>query len=149
MKRVTLQRYKGDNNQTTGVLMIFDYKGWPVYASPCIERGYRDNQRNVSNVPMGIYPLILEWSPKFEMYLWELKDVPNRSECKIHAANYWKQLNGCISPGSYLKDLNKDGYQDVAASKRSLNNFHKVMKQIFPNGEATIQIIEPIEAMPF
>ena len=147
--KVILQRYKGDKNQTTGILLIFDHNGWPVYASPCIERGYRDNQRNVSNIPMGIYPLVLEYSPKFNMMLWELKKVPGRSECKVHASNYWGQLNGCIAPGLYLKDLDKDGYQDVAASRTALRNFHRVMSELFPNGEAEIEIVEPIHAIPF
>lgn len=125
--RVYIQRYKGDKNQTTGILSIIDKNGWPVYVSPCIERGYMNNKRNISNVPAGTYSMQLEYSPKFNTDLWELKGVPNRSECKVHAANYWGQLNGCISPGLYLKDMNGDTYEDVAASKQALNNFHRVL----------------------
>lgn len=146
--KVILQRYKGDHNQTTGTLTIFDKNGWPVFSSPCIERGYRDNKKNVSNIPMGIYPLLYEYSPKFDMFLWELKEVPGRSECKIHASNYWHQLNGCIAPGRYLKDLNNDGYQDVGASRITLKDFNRVMYNHFDR-KADIQIVEPLTVIPF
>lgn len=124
---IRINRYKSDLNQTTGVLTVLSADGWPVFVCPCIERGWRDNQRNVSSIPEGVYKIVLEWSPRFQMNLWEIKGVPGRSECKIHASNYWHQLNGCIAPGAYLKDLNNDGYQDVAASRRTLNDFHRVM----------------------
>lgn len=127
MKKVILQRYKEDQNQSTGVLTVLDDNGWPVFSAPCIERGDRNNERNVSNVPPGTYPLDLEYSPKFGTDLWELKEVPNRSECKVHASNYWNQLNGCIAPGSYLTKLNGDAYQDVAESRLSLDRFHRAM----------------------
>lgn len=127
MKTVILQRYKEDYKQTTGTLTVIDENGWPLYAAPCIERGDRDNERMVSNVPPGTYDMVLEYSPKFNTDLWELKGVPGRSECKIHASNYWKQLNGCIAPGMYLTDLNRDGYQDVAQSRVSLDRFHRIM----------------------
>ena len=128
--KVILTRFKEDENQATGVLTVLDANGWPVFVCPCIERGDRNNQRNISNVPRGIYPLVREWSPRFRTHLFELKNVPNRSECKIHASNFWHQLNGCIAPGAYLKDLDGDKYLDVAASRRTLNDFHRIMKGI-------------------
>ena len=86
IKKVILQRVWMDDNQSTGSLIVLDDLRQPIYISPCIERGDRNNEQNVSNVPTGTYPLVWENSPKFGM-VWELKDVPNRSECKIHAAN--------------------------------------------------------------
>jgi len=140
MKKVILQRYKENHNQTTGVLLIVDGNGWPLYASPCIERGDRNNAVGVSNVLPGTYDLVLEYSPRFERDLWELYGTQGRSECKIHASNYWHQLNGCIAPGNYLKDLNGDNYQDVAQSRLALNNFHRVMGDM---KRCKIEIIDP------
>lgn len=140
--KVIIQRFKEDHNQTTGVMTVVDHNGWPVFVCPCIERGDRDNQRNVSNVPPGIYELVFEWSPRFQTNLYELKGVPNRSECKIHASNFWKQLNGCIAPGAYLKDLDGDKYMDVAASRRALNDFHRVMQGVT---STSIQIFDPVK----
>lgn len=147
-KKLEIQRVKGDFNQTTGVLSILD-NGWPLYVAPVIERGFRNNEKNVSNIPAGIYPLVREWSPRFKQHLWEFKQVPNRSECKFHAAKFWTHLEGCISPGYYLTDINKDGYQDVAYSKNAMRIFHRVMDKLFPEGKAEIQIIDPIEEMYF
>src|SRR5690606_41066372 len=90
LKTLKLIRLQGDQSQTMGVLIVQDEKCRPLYIRPCIERGYRDNQQNVSNVPAGLYPIKYEYSPKFSQVLWELKNVPGRSECKIYAANYWR-----------------------------------------------------------
>lgn len=140
MKKVRLQRLWEDRNQTTGVLTVIDHTGQPVYASLCIERGDRNNQKNVSNVPPGTYPLVLEFSPRFNCDLYELKNVPNRSECKVHASNYWKQLNGCIAPGVKLKDMNKDGYYDVTDSRNALSAFHRALRG---TRRTTITILDP------
>ena len=132
-KRVVLQRVWMDENQSTGSLIVLDKFRQPIYISPCIERGDRNNERNVSNVPTGTYPLVWENSPKFGM-VWELKDVPNRSECKIHAANMWDEINGCIAPGTYLGELNADGYYDTMSSGDALKRFHLALTDVQEQG---------------
>jgi hypothetical protein len=132
-KKVILQRIWMDDNQSTGSLIVLDELRQPIYISPCIERGDRNNEQNVSNVPTGTYPLIWESSPKFGM-VWELKDVPNRSECKIHAANMWNQINGCIAPGTYLGELNDDGYYDTLSSGEALKRFHLALEDMQEQG---------------
>ena len=93
-----------------------------------MERGWLDNLRNISCVPKGHYTLIYEYSPKFDRELWELKNVPNRAECKFHAANYWHQLNGCISLGSRLIDIDNDGFYDIASSGNTMLSFHVALR---------------------
>jgi len=132
-KKVILQRIWMDDNQSTGSLIVLDELRQPIYISPCIERGDRNNEQNVSNVPTGTYPLIWESSPKFGM-VWELKDVPNRSECKIHAANMWNQIKGCIVPGTYLGELNDDGYYDTLSSGEALKRFHLALEDMQEQG---------------
>lgn len=145
--RILIQRIKEDINQTTGAFSVIDANGWAVMICPCIERGDRDNQRGVSSVLAGTYRLVYEWSPKFGRYLWELYGTLNRSECKIHSANFWRQLNGCISLGLYLTDFDKDGYQDVAQSVNALNAFHRIMDRMVVKGitETSITILDPIK----
>ena len=140
MKRVRLQRLWQDSNQATGVLIVIDAKGQPIFASLCVERGDRNNQKSVSNVPEGIYPLVLENSPRFKQDLFELKNVPNRSECKIHSSNHWHQLNGCIAPGLKLKDIDKDGYFDVTNPRKALAAFHSALKGVT---KTEIEILDP------
>ena len=132
-KRVILQRVWMDENQSTGSLIVLDKFRQPIYISPCIERGDRNNEKNVSNVPTGTYPLVWENSPKFGM-VWELKDVPNRSECKIHSANMWDEINGCIAPGTYLGELNADGYYDTMSSGDALKRFHLALTDVQEQG---------------
>ena len=139
---VILQRFKEDKNQSTGTLTVLDRNGWPVFTCPCIERGNKSNQRYISAVPPGKYRMVLEYSRKFKRKLWELKEVPGRSEIKIHVANFWYELNGCIAPGSYLTKLNGDVYEDLGASRRALNDFHRVLGTL---EETTITILPPGE----
>tara|TARA_R110000744_G_scaffold195512_1_gene314573 strand:+ start:30413 stop:30841 length:429 start_codon:yes stop_codon:yes gene_type:complete len=128
MKVIKLYRHWQDENQTFGNLVVFDEQGKPIFSCSTIERGWRNNQSNVSCVPVGEYPLVWEHSPRFKQHLWELKNVPARSECKIHPANSWHQLNGCISLGIKLKDIDSDGYIDVTMSRPTMDQFHQCMK---------------------
>ena len=134
---IKIHRHWQDLNQTSGTITILDTLNFPLYASLGLERGWRSNQSNVSCIPIGAYKVVLEWSPKFNTMLWEIKDVPGRSECKFHSANYWKQLNGCISPGLRYKFLNADNYRDVTNSKDSLRAFNESLK---PYTEALLVI---------
>lgn len=137
--KTKLIRHWADDKQTTGTFLVLDEKGQPIFGSLSLERGNRNNERNVSRIPCGVYPLVWEKSPRFGRYLWEIKDVPNRSECKIHPANYWSQLNGCIALGLKLKDINADGYYDVTSSTKTVESFHSVLKNIT---KTTIQVVD-------
>jgi hypothetical protein len=107
-----------------GNCTVFDEIGKPLFTSLSLERGWRDNQSNVSCIPKGEYEVKLEFSNRFKKELWEIYGVPNRSECKFHAANYWYQLNGCIALGQTLADINNDGYNDITNSGMTMKKFH-------------------------
>lgn len=128
MKTIKINRLWQDENQTIGNCTVFDENDKPIFSSISLERGWRNNEKNVSCVPKGTYKVVLEYSPRFNMDLWELKDVVDRSECKFHSANYWHQLNGCIALGLKLKDINKDGYIDITNSKDTMSGFHTSLK---------------------
>lgn len=118
-----------DINQTLGTCTIINqFTRKPVFSAMSLERGWQDNKRNISCIPKGEYKVVLEWSPRFKQNLWEIKGVPNRSECKFHASNYWFQLNGCIALGRSLVDINRDGYNDVTSSRSTMKSFHKALK---------------------
>lgn len=126
--KIVIVRDWQDKNQTLGKCTVYDNNDKPLFSALSLERGWRNNQKNISCVPLGTYNCVLEYSPRFKKKLWELKDVPNRSECKFHSANYWYQLNGCIALGRTIKDINNDGYNDVTSSKATMNAFHKVLQ---------------------
>lgn len=125
MKTVIIDRFKITDNYSLGNCYVKNECGDIIFQAPCIERGWLDNKRNISCVPEGCYPLVLEFSPKFNQKLWELKEVPNRAECKFHAANYWRQLNGCIALGKQHLDIDKDGDPDVTSSRVTMKKFHE------------------------
>lgn len=127
MKEVILTRDVLLSNQSLGTCVVVGEFCQELFKSESIERGWKDNQRNISCIPEGVYELVLEYSPRFKQNLWEIKGVPNRSECKFHAANYARQLNGCIALGEKRIDIDGDGFHDVTNSKKTMLNFHAAM----------------------
>ena len=125
--KIEIFRLEYEEKQTLGECAITE-NGKSVFESKSLERADDNNQRMISCIPSGEYLCILEYSPRFDCDLWEIKGVPNRSECKFHSANYWHQLNGCIALGDGLLDINKDGFRDVLNSKNTMDKFHKVLE---------------------
>jgi hypothetical protein len=82
----------------------------------------------ISCIPSGEYKCVLEYSARFKRDLWEIKGVPNRSECKFHSANYWHDLNGCIALGTHYADIDGDGFRDILNSKKTMAKFHKALE---------------------
>ena len=138
MIQVLIQRYKVTDNYSLGHCFVQE-NGKTEYIGASIERGWKDNANNISCVPKGVYPLKYEWSDKFKRNLWELYDVPNRSECKFHVANYWRQLNGCIALGKYHEDIDYDGDPDVADSSKTLDKLHKALQDKI---NVTVKIVD-------
>jgi hypothetical protein len=124
---VKIHRYWQDFNQTSGTCVILDKKSFPIFSSLSLERGWRNNLNRISCIPSGLYDLKLEYSDRFRKNLWEIKGVNGRSETKFHAANYWNQLEGCISLGLRYTDMNSDGYKDVTNSVPTMEDFHKAL----------------------
>lgn len=110
-----------------GTCFVFDGPT-KLFKSESLERGWRNNMQNVSCIPIGEYPLVLEWSPRFRKDLWEIKEVPGRSECKFHAANFWHQLNGCIALGNNRKFIDGDEVKDITSSRDTMKKFHAALQ---------------------
>lgn len=136
MKTVHISRFWQDGNQTLGNCVVFDECNKPLFSSLSLERGWRNNKNKISCIPKGNYTMVLEYSNRFKTKLWEIKKVPNRSECKFHSSNHWYQLEGCIALGLKLYDFDKDGYNDVTNSKQTMKAFHSALK-----GEHQVDLI--------
>ena len=124
---IKIHRHDQDENQSSGIMSVFD-NNFPLFASLSLERGWKNNENDVSCLPIGEYDVVLEYSPKYGKKLWEIKGTGHRSECKFHAANYWTQLNGCIAPGLRYLKMNNDNYRDVTNSGNSLTAFMATLK---------------------
>lgn len=141
-RSIVIQRLEQTRTHTLGRLTVKGSSGADLYECVCLELPWRNNLPRTSCVPAGRYPIVLEWSPAFKMDLWELKDVPGRSEVKIHAANYVAQLWGCIAPGLKASDLNGDGTIDVSDSRIALVRLMAAMGDV---KAALIEIRDPFK----
>lgn len=120
--KIILTRLVDNGKQTLGKLNVFG----TVFDT--LELSWQDNKKNISCVPKGEYNLVYTFSPRFMKYTYELQNVKNRSGIRIHGANYFFQLNGCIALGSGIVDINKDGNLDVLNSKLSISKFESLIK---------------------
>lgn len=137
-RRMLLTRFFSDNKHTLGILQVIQ-NGEIIFSCKTLELPWKDNLNRVSRVRSGVYKIVLERSAKFNMNLWELKGVPNRSESKIHKANFARQLEGCIAVGRDFGDIDKDGVTDVTFSEKTLEKLHYAMSG---EKETTINIVD-------
>lgn len=101
---------------TEGQIMIHG-----VVLSHSIELAWRENARNISCIPEGIYPIVLRRSRRFEEHLW-IKEVPGRELILIHPANdARKELQGCIAPVMQLLGHGKGSHSRIALRALMLN----------------------------
>ena len=125
--KIEIFRLEYEEKQVLGDCAITE-NGKDLFLAKSLERADNKNQRNVSCIPSGKYLCVLEYSNRFDCDLWEIKGVPNRSECKFHIANYWHDLNGCIALGTKYMDIDNDGFRDVLNSENTMKKFHKILE---------------------
>jgi len=125
---IVLRSKNQSDLHTIGRLIVLSPLGKLLFNSYSLERGGGGNKKGFNRILAETYDLVYEYSNKFKQNLWEIKGTGDRSEMKIHSANYWKQLNGCTALGDKLADINNDGYLDITSSKNTMAKFHKVLK---------------------
>lgn len=98
-----------------------------------IERPWLNNQQDVSCIPAGNYKAERDMyyggdgpGGKRDYECFEIRNVPKRSEIKIHIANYIKDIIGCIGPGM-ARDPN---HPAVWSSTQAFNLFMDYMRGI-------------------
>lgn len=123
MKTAILTRQKSDDKQTLGELKC--YNGSNEFTCKTLELAWKNNQRNISCIPTGVYKVKKTYSLKFGT-VYEVKDVKNRTSIYIHHGNFFSDIQGCILVGNRFSDINADGKLDVINSKitrKALENF--------------------------
>jgi len=116
-----IKRLEFGATETLGVLTL---KGKILCYT--LELAWKDNARNVSCIPIGTYTCKRVQSPKFGE-VWQILDVPNRSNILIHAGNTHKQIEGCVLLGSGVGWLDND--RAVLNSRGAINEFHIKTKE--------------------
>lgn len=138
MRRIVLQRTNYLTTCTLGKLAVLGDDDQPIAEVCTLELPWLNNARGASCIPPGKYPIILQYSPAFKRKLWELHNVPNRSEVKIHAANFVRQLKGCIAPCLSFADIDGDRITDGLNSAKALQMIHDALSGMT---ETTIEVI--------
>jgi hypothetical protein len=134
MKQVILNRVSDDGEQTLGALSFMQDNG-QVFLCKTLELPWKDNHAETSCIPAGTYNCSFTKSAKFtareghDVFTYELENVPGRGGIRIHSANFFSDLLGCIALGGALQDINGDGEQDVVNSRNTIHAFENELHQ--------------------
>ena len=123
-----LIRLRSTNHGTEGLLV---YRQFSCYT---MELPWRQNQRNISCIPSGLYLLQLRISPHFGRVYW-ITDVPSRSYILIHSGNWAGDIqrglkthtNGCVLLGKYHGWLQTQ--RAVLCSRPTVSRFRDLLAE--------------------
>ncbi len=133
MRTVYVKRVFQDSKETLGALSVARIKG--VFTAKTLELAWANNQNSISCIPTGSY--LCKWTKStrlskeagHDVFTYEITNVPGRAGIRIHSANYFFQLLGCIALGDSHQDINSDGELDVPHSKDAVNAFNLEMNK--------------------
>lgn len=129
MKKALLTRVQSDQKQSLGYLFGFDGTK-KIFESVTLELDQQRNERRESRIIAGTYLCTIRKSDKYGLH-YLVNNTPNRDMILIHVLNYNHQTEGCIGIGQSFADINKDGYLDITASRKTLDEFLKLMGESF------------------
>jgi len=110
MEKIILQRLSDDGFKTIGSLIFKN-----LLISLTVERPWKNNEQNVSCIPVGTYNCIPENHPT-KKQVFRLQKVKGRDGILIHIANSATELHGCIAPGMGIMDNSRPEIYGVANS---------------------------------
>lgn len=117
----TLQRISDTGKETLGVFSFIKSDG-QLWIGKSLELPWKQNLPEVSCIPQGTYSVVYTRSNRLsrltgkDYFTYEVLNVPQRTGIRLHSANYFAQLHGCIAIGNAYKDLNADGQMDIIHS---------------------------------
>jgi len=86
-----------------------------------LERPWMDNASGVSCIPEGEYDVFWTLSPRLKRYTFEVLKVQNRAGIRMHSANLFTELLGCIALGEKLGTM--DGKRCIFISAPAIRAF--------------------------
>ena len=100
MSNIHLDRFCYSEMGAFGRLVYEDFECYTI------ERPWDGNKPNVSCIPLGLYQLKPSYYFRGGYDSYEVLDVPDRSEIKIHIGNTLLDVIGCIAVGEKLGYIN-------------------------------------------
>jgi hypothetical protein len=125
MKKVIIERDTYTSNQTTGTIKVVNEENVIVFSAMTLELADKNNQKQISCIPKGVYNCDRITSPKFGV-CYRVNDVTNRLHILIHVGNYYTDIRGCILIGQGLVKLDKNNDLDLVNSQMTMNNFQLI-----------------------
>lgn len=125
-KEIIIIRIPGEKEQTlgTGVFENFKFK--------TLELAWKQNQKGISCIPTGEYDCEKIGATASIPYPHiAILNVQNRDGVRIHKANYWRQLRGCIAVGDAHIDIDGDGNKDVRNSGKTFGALMDLLPETF------------------
>lgn len=123
---INITRLKTGEQGTFGILTAGEF------ICKTAELPWKENKRNISCIPAGIYQCKLRLSPRFGL-VYIVQNVPDRSFILIHSGNwsgdksigYRSHTSGCILLGKFFGTLGDQAA--VLVSRHTLNKFIRYM----------------------
>ena len=125
-----LNRFLMSGVQTLGVLTAINDLHQGVYKCNTLELPWKQNARQVSCIPAGMYDVVKRQSPKYGQHF-QLLNVPGRDMILIHSGNFTRDTHGCILVGQGFTDIDNDGLRDLQFSKKTLAELYKILPDRF------------------
>jgi len=119
MKKAQLIRQYFETH-TLGILTALDDNGNATFQCQILELPWKDNERQISCIPEGIYPVKERRTDKFGRH-YHIQNVPDRDYILQHPGNFTAQIRGCQLTGSKFTNLNVDAIPDITASRKTLD----------------------------
>lgn len=130
MKRLVLKRFVSNADGTFGRMWL---EGNPSTWWFTMEKPWMDNKPSISCIPPGEYKLRHGTFAHGGGYPdLEFVEVDGRENIEIHAANFPKELKGCIAPG---KGMSTTGWA-ISESRKALA---EILEAI--NGDPQMEIV--------
>ena len=132
MITVTLTRLNDDTKQTLGVLSFTKLNG-QLYVCKTLELPWKNNTASKSCIPLGTYPCKYTQSARMTVkkgqpvFTYEVLNVRGRAGIRIHSANYFHDLLGCIALGDANADIDGDGETDILHSAVTIAAFEQLL----------------------
>jgi hypothetical protein len=120
---VTLVRNISDEAGTYGVITCPSGLSFVT-----LELVWNNNIPFASCIPTGIYKV--KWT-KHPIHGWvfQIMDVPNRSDCLIHSANIPIQLKGCVALGKAIAIFNPGSFPGIDVPVKGINHSKEALTE--------------------
>ncbi len=127
--KAILIRLTDNGIQTLGILQVFSNLT-KIFECKTLELPWKDNNREVSCIPVGSYSVSKHVSPS-KGDCFHIENVPGRDNILIHKGNYNKDTLGCVLVGKDFVDINHDGQTDITSSLQTMTDFLNTVNESF------------------